>query len=288
MNSRNIIVIGAPRSGTNMLRDILTSFKGISTWPCDEINYIWRYGNASYPSDEIPPELATTAVKKYIRKKFLDIQKKYNSQIVVEKTCASSLRIPFINVIFPDAKYIFIYRDGIDVTGSAKDRWTADLNLSYLLKKIQFVPIRDMPYYGLRYIWARIYRFFSKENRLAFWGPAFDNMQTILNKFSLDEACALQWQHCVEKANKELSVLPHERVCRVKYESFVRDPKNELLRILNFVGFDTCEQQLEQAILNVSEKSIGKGHRLLEKKEVQNLQNLIGDTLSSLGYLPES
>ena len=249
---------------------------------------IWRYGNASYPSDEIPPELATSAVNKYIRKKFSDIQKKYNSQIVVEKTCASSLRVPFINAIFPDAKYIFIYRDGIDVTGSAKDRWTADLNLAYLLKKIQFVPIRDLPYYGLRYIWARIYRFFSKENRLAFWGPALENMQTILNNFSLEEVCALQWQHCVEKANKDLSVLPHERVCRVKYESFVRDPKNELLRILNFVDFNTCEQQLEQAILNVSEKSIGKGHSLLEKKEVQNLQNLIGDTLNSFGYLPEN
>ena len=38
-----VIIIGAPRSGTNMLRDILTNFEGIETWPCDEINYIWTW-----------------------------------------------------------------------------------------------------------------------------------------------------------------------------------------------------------------------------------------------------
>ena len=52
-NIQKVIIIGAPRSGTNILRDVLTSFDGICTWPCDEINYIWRHGNAKYPSDEL-------------------------------------------------------------------------------------------------------------------------------------------------------------------------------------------------------------------------------------------
>jgi len=39
MSNTDIIIVGAPRSGTNMLRDVLTSFDGVCTWPCDEINY---------------------------------------------------------------------------------------------------------------------------------------------------------------------------------------------------------------------------------------------------------
>ena len=40
-----LIIIGAGRSGTNALRDALTTFSKISSWPCDEINPIWRHGN---------------------------------------------------------------------------------------------------------------------------------------------------------------------------------------------------------------------------------------------------
>ena len=43
------MIIGAARSGTNMLRDVLTSLDGVDTWPCDEINYIWRHGNIRWP-----------------------------------------------------------------------------------------------------------------------------------------------------------------------------------------------------------------------------------------------
>ena len=81
-----VIIVGAPRSGTNMLRDILTSFDNIATWPCDEINYIWRHGNMFYPSDEIPAQNATDQVKKYILGSFDSIHKKYNADILIEKT----------------------------------------------------------------------------------------------------------------------------------------------------------------------------------------------------------
>jgi len=58
-NLKPIIIIGAARSGTNILRDTLTQLPSITTWSCDEINYIWRHGNINYPSDEFPVELAT-------------------------------------------------------------------------------------------------------------------------------------------------------------------------------------------------------------------------------------
>lgn len=60
INLTPIILIGAPRSGTNIFRDTIASLPSVTTWPCDEINYIWRHGNINYPSDEFPVELATS------------------------------------------------------------------------------------------------------------------------------------------------------------------------------------------------------------------------------------
>lgn len=280
-----VIIVGAPRSGTNMLRDVLTSFNGVATWPCDEINYIWRHGNVRYPSDEIPVERATPAVKKYIIQRFKNVCEKYSADIVVEKTCANTLRVPFVDAVVPNAKYIFIYRDGIDATGSAKQRWTARLDIPYILEKVRFVPKVDLPYYGLRYFWARMYRLISREKRLAFWGPALDNMQNILQKHTLNEVCALQWQRCVDNAEKAFSEMPADKVVRVRYEDFVHQPVRELARILEFMGKEVEPGKIAKAVEGVSSRSLGKGRKTLGEEEVANLEALVGETLKRYDYL---
>jgi len=285
MQNIDLVIIGAPRSGTNMLRDVLTSFEGIGTWPCDEINYIWRHGNVRYQSDEIPADRATPAAAAYIRARFEDIRRTQNVPIVVEKTCASCLRVPFINKVLPEARYVYIYRDGIDATGSAKLRWTAKLDIPYLMEKVRFVPLTDLPYYGLRYFWSRIYRVFSREKRLAFWGPKLDNMDEILENHTLNEVCALQWQRCVEKADSDLAEIDPERVIRVRYEDFVSDPAPELERIFDFLGYNASSDMIQAAVAGVSNGSLGKGRKALGVEEVARLEALTGDTLKRYGYL---
>ena len=97
---KELIIIGAARSGTNMLRDLLSSTGAISTWPCDEINYIWRYNHASHPNDVFSPEMAGEKEKKYIENQFRKISRKYKTDWVLEKTCANTLRVPFVNAVF--------------------------------------------------------------------------------------------------------------------------------------------------------------------------------------------
>jgi len=279
-----LIIIGAPRSGTNMLRNVLTSFDGISTWPCDEINYIWRYGNASYPSDELPISKVTPKIKDYIRKKFSNIFKQYDAKVIVEKTCANSLRIGFVNKIFPEAKYIYIYRDGIDVVGSAKKRWTADIDFSYLFQKVKYVPKTELPYYALVYFFSRVSRFFSNENRLSFWGPKLKNMDKFLNKYTLPEVCALQWKACVEKAEKSFNKMPKDKVMRIRYEDFVSSPFKEVSRILSFMGKSLDNQEINSAIEDVSKSNIGKGRKVLSEGQIKKIQLLIGKELKYYGY----
>jgi hypothetical protein len=146
------------------------------------------------------------------------------------------------------------------------------------------VPLVDLPYYGARYLWSRIYRLFSREKRLAFWGPTLDGMQEILARHSLNEVCALQWQYCVENAEKAFAVMPPEQVIRICYEDFVRRPEDELARLLDFVDVKPVPGQIASAVSKVSSRSIGKGRALLGDEEVAQLENLIGETLDRYGY----
>lgn len=284
MDYQPLVIIGAPRSGTNMLRDVLTKLDGVATWPCDEINYIWRHGNIRYPSDEIPPENATEPVKRYIRSRFGLIARRNTAHTVVEKTCANSLRVPFVDAVVPDAQYIFIRRDGLDSVGSAMKRWTAALDIPYLARKARFVPLSDLPYYGSRYLWNRIYRLFSREDRLAFWGPQLADMESLLQQHSLDEVCALQWKNCVEKAADAFDDMPPNRWLEIKYEDFVTDPSSEMERIVSFAKLDVDCTSVRAAVSGVRSTSMGKGRTSLDAETTQRLVDLVGQTLSRYGY----
>lgn len=279
-----VIIIGAPRSGTNMLRDLLTSLPGVGTWPCDEINYIWRHGNVRFPSDVFTPEMATPNVKNYIQGHFDRYAQRHDLDILIEKTCANSLRVGFVDEVVPGAKYIFIVRDGLDAVGSALIRWKAELDIPYLVKKMRYVPPTDLPYYALRYFGHRIYRTFSGEKRLASWGPVLSDMKHVFQNHSLDEACALQWAACVEYAERDLNQIPQEHVIRVNYEAFVSHPVEEIGRVANFLGREVPAALAEKLSSQVSSSSIGKGRIQLGPSGVERLAPLIKNTLSRYGY----
>lgn len=280
-----ILIIGAPRAGTNMLRNVLTSLPGVATWPCDEINYIWRHGNVRYPSDEFAPEMATPRVKRYIRRQFDWVSRYFKAHTVVEKTCANSLRVEFVEKIVPEARYIFIQRDGLDTVGSAMGRWKAKLDIPYLARKARFVPAIDFPYYASRYFWNRVHRLLSRDKRLAFWGPKLDGMDELLAKHSLEEVCVLQWKRCVDATAKSFSQMPNDRWIKVGYEDFVCKPREELYRLVGFLGLEVDDELRRQAVAGVSPCSIGKGRKALGEKTVQRLMPLIQDTMSSFGYV---
>ena len=174
---QSVIIVGAGRSGTNMLRDLMVQLDPLVTWPCDEINYIWRHGNRAFPTDEFTREMADPSTAKFIRNKFRALSTRNPGKIVVEKTCANSLRCGFVHQIFPQARFVHIIRDGRDVAASAALRWNAKLDIGYILKKARFVPWSDLPYYASRYLGARLYKLTSGKSRLSTWGPKFTGME---------------------------------------------------------------------------------------------------------------
>ncbi|MEZ6098370.1 MAG: sulfotransferase [Pirellulaceae bacterium] len=279
-----VVIIGAARSGTNMLRDTLTQLPGVATWPCDEINYIWRHGNAGYPLDEFPAEKASPKIKRYIRGYFDRLARRCNAHWVVEKTCANSLRVPFVDAVLPDAKYIFLVRDGRDVVASAIQRWTASLEPGYILRKAWYVPWSDVPRYAVRYFGHRVYRVFSAENRLASWGPRFRGMTEWQRSRSLPELCAEQWRRSVRLASDALHGIAQDRVVRLQYEEFVADPQTALQHVVTFLEVPCTHQQLGELTSGIRPSSVGNWCRQLEPNVVRNVTAIMARELQEFGY----
>jgi hypothetical protein len=279
-----IVIIGAGRSGTNMLRDLLTQLDGFGTWPCDEINYIWRHGNLTHPNDEFTAEQARPEVKRFIQHKFQLLARQYQLQHVVEKTCANSLRVRFVNEIVPDARYLFIVRDGRDVVASALKRWSAPLDPTYIAAKARYVPPTDIPYYGARYLGNRIYQVFSKEKRLAFWGPRFAGMEGLLRTESLPVVCAHQWRRCVERAAEDFQAIAPSRVFSLQYEQLVSEPVKTLEAVLDFLQVEVKASTLAELTRTIVPNSVGKWRSDLTDEVVNEIEPIIQPLQVEYGY----
>ena len=284
-----VIIIGAGRSGTNMLRDVLTHINGIRTWPCDEINYIWRYGNRSFETDEFSTEMATPSVCRYIRKQFQlmasnpreSVDEKSNC-ILLEKTCANSLRVEFVNAVIPEARYIYLVRDGRDVVASAMKRWKAPLDIPYLAAKAKYVPKADIPYYASKYFFNRVQKVYNPEARLGIWGPKFEGWRDTVSTSDLATVCAAQWARCVQRSNQGFTSIAENRVHKLRYEDFVQNPVEHLRAITNFLEIDVSEQLISEACGSVSTASVGKAGRVSKVSDTDF--DIMAPMLEALGY----
>ncbi|MEM6965718.1 MAG: sulfotransferase [Bacteroidota bacterium] len=284
MDYQPVIIIGAARSGTNMLRDIITQIPDFGTWDCDEINPIWRHGNINHPHDEFYAHMATPKIARFIRGEFLKIAQSEKVSNVVEKSCANSLRVEFIDKILPNAKYVFIFRDGRDTVASAAIRWNAKFELGYTLKKLRYVPLVDIPFYAYRFGMNRIKQFFLGEKQLGFWGVQIKNIQQALQQYSLLEVCGLQWRDCVEKSTKDFQTISSDRILKIQYETFVTKPIDEMNRLLAFLNIDANEVNVSDLTKRVSSKSIGKYKKQLTPEDQRKITTLLAPTLTNLGY----
>lgn len=286
--SQEVIIVGAPRSGTNMLRDVLVSLPGFATWPCDEINLIWRHGNRTHPDDELSADQATPEVARFVRRQFDHLRSKSDSPVVVEKTCATSLRVDFTRKIFPEAKYLFITRDGVDAAASAAQRWHAPFDLGYTAAKARFVPPADVAYYGAKFVANHVRRRVARSHRSSedlatWWGPKPRDYRSLMAHRPLDEVCMLQWQRCVERATEGFADADADGVFHISYEAFVQAPTAQLQAILSFLGRDPSG--VESAVATVARTSIGKGREELGGDAVRRLERIGDPMLRRYGYV---
>ena len=267
-----------------MLRDVLCGLDGLETWPCDEINPIWRHKNRDRGTDALMPSDATDEVIAYIRKAFEQQQRRVGSQVLVEKTCANTLRVPFVHAVFPHARFLCIVRDGREAALSAAERWTAPMDLTYTLRKLRYAPRSDVPALAMGWLRNRIRRIRDPRGALRTWGPVFEGLDEALVSRRLREVCGLQWSSCVTAAEAGLSGIDAAQVLKLRYEEFVLSPVESLHEILGWIGVEASDARVRTAVSTVSPAFGGRWPAEVPRGERHAFLESLRPGLTMLGY----
>ena len=281
MTPRHVIVLGAARSGTKMMRDALAEATGAGKVPYD-VGFVWRRGNEAHPDDAISPASVDEHSLRFIHR-FIDGYADGSPISVIEKTVGNTMRIPVVAKAFPDAVYIHLIRDGVDVIESTRRQWTAPTRLGYILAKTRHFPLRMIPDHGLRYLLSLARRSVSKDGRVASWGPRYPGIDEDLRSQSLLVVCARQWGRAVTASSSELARLGLVSI-DVRYERLVQDPVAELRRIAEFAGLEIIEDAMGEFAAGIKLDRQGIGRANLTAEELAVVDAEVGDLLSQLSY----
>lgn len=218
-----IILIGAARSGTKFLRDVLASGAGAAAVPYD-VNYVWRYGAEDARDDILDPAALTVKRSRFIRETLRSQAKAGVNDVLIEKTVANTLRVPFVEAVFPEARYVHLVRDGREVAESAMRQWQAPPDWSALMRKLREIPVRNLGYvawFGANFVKG----LFSGRKGGKVWGPRFPGIDAMAENEPLSRVCARQWMESYTRAAADLPRIPNagSRVFTIRYEDLIRD-----------------------------------------------------------------
>lgn len=280
-----IFIIGAPRSGTSILGRILENHPNLVH--VREPRLIWKFGNDG-KSDLLSAVDTSPRIKAHIRKKFDEFIIR-DGQRLLEKTPSNSLRVSFINEVFPDAKFVHIIRNGYDSAASIRSFWekkTTDINYTrlesgenILIQRLKEMHWTQAPYYAKEFIG----RFAGKMGikTTVFWGPRLPEMKRLHRELDLIELCALQWKTCVEKACEEGRKLPADKYKEVRLEGLNWEAIDSIMSFLDLSPSQEVETYFSEKF---DPKIIQKPKIIRNETEHESITKVIAPTMEWLGY----
>jgi hypothetical protein len=266
---RPIFIIGAPRSGTALLFNVLRTSSRLVHWP-GEAHEVWEadyhpalrgWESNALGADDVTPEAAAR-----IRRSFLLLTG--TRRRMIGKTPRNSLRVPFVDALFPDAQFVFLRRDGRDNVNSLINAWRTPRYKTYELPEPHSIPGVD----------PRWWKFVLYPGwRADSGGP-------------LEVVCAKQWKLSNDYALEASKDIPARRWVEVAYEDFTDRPVEETGRVMELLGLPYEPQVRDRAaaarrtpINIVTPPERGKWRRE-NPREIANVLRLIAPTNEALGY----
>lgn len=278
-----IILFGAPRSGTQMYRDMICSHPQVATWPYNEMTYMWRYGNRDHPTDELPTELLTRKTADYIRGSFIKLSEKTGSPMVLDKTCHNCLRPEFVQAVFPEATYIYLVRHGMDVVPSTVKRSeTPPPYREYA--RVLSIPPGDVFHYVKRAVWNHGGLFRPGNSSVRVWGPKFEGMNELAETRTMPEVYAHQWLRHMELTDNFLNSPDFDApLLRVRYEEITKDPSHAFEQVYDHLGLHTPPEVVAEWIDKVNYRAPGSGGASLGEHE-EAVRRIIAEKNAEHGY----
>jgi hypothetical protein len=218
---RPIFIVAAPRSGSTLLFETLAASDQIATvggeahWLVEGIAEL-RPGAPGVDSNRLEAEHCTLGVSELIVDQILAQLKDNRGRPLpfdtplrfLEKTPKNALRVPFFDRIFPDALFIFLWRDPHENLSSIMQAWRSG---------------NWKTYNGL-------------EGFDGPWSLLLPPGWPKLRGKSLQEIAAFQWESTNRILLDDLDALPRERWSVVKYSDLISDPAAAIRRLCEFTG----------------------------------------------------
>jgi hypothetical protein len=218
---RPVFIVAAPRSGSSLLFETLA--QSASVWTVGGESHAEFEGipelhpvNRGWTSNRLAAADATPAVGHQLHTAFLRrlkdragrrLPEDGSAFRLLEKTPKNALRIPFLARLFPDARFIYLYRDPRSNISSIIEAWRSG----------RFVTYPQLP---------------------GWTGPAWSlalipGWRELIGA-QLEDIAAAQWRTINETMLADLGQLPKEHWCAIGYEEFIGNPDAAARRLARF------------------------------------------------------
>ncbi|MFC3096132.1 sulfotransferase [Alteromonas sediminis] len=233
-----VIILSAPRSGSNLLFEQMQKLKGL--WSIGGESHIvyaslphLRFENTHCDSGSLDASHADPKTANLFRASLLYLAR--NSQgepfvslpperrpehiKLIEKTPRNAIAVPFIRRVFPDAKFIFLYREAKQNIASIAEAWERGKRTG------QFVTYRNLPD-------------FDRDS----WCFLLPRRWRTMKGQSIIDIAAFQWLAANQSIVENLSDIPSENLTSVSYQQLTSNPSHTLSRLANFCDIDLPSQ----------------------------------------------
>jgi hypothetical protein len=218
---RPVFIVAAPRSGSTLLFETLACSPQLATlggeahWLVEGIEPL-RPGAPGVDSNRLTAAHATDAIGQALvhaaGERLVDAGgaavRDGAAARLLEKTPKNALRIPFFDRIFPDARFVFLWRDPRENLASIMEGWRGDRWITY--------PRLD----GWEGPWSFLLP------------PGWRE----LRGRPLEEIAAHQWDSANRIALDDLAALDPQRWCALDYAALIAQPEAAIRRICAFAG----------------------------------------------------
>lgn len=231
---RPIFIVSAPRAGSTLLFETLSQFShlwGLGTESHDIIEAIPELHPAArnYRSNRLTAENASLNIGSKLREGFSrQLRDRAKSAYLnlppaqrpakirfLEKTPRNALRVSFLKAIFPDALFIFLYREPKGNISSIMEGWRSRRFIAY--PSLLNWPYRD-------------------------WCFLLIPQWQSLKESSLAEIAAHQWKAANTCILEDLQAIPSADWCSLHYRDLIGDPKKTITKIGKFAGLSWDEK----------------------------------------------
>ncbi len=220
---RPVFVVSSPRSGSSLLFETLARAPSVVTIGGEShllIESIAPLHPAAHEwdSNRLLAPAATPAVVEQLASAFVaELRDRDGTPVsagpvrMLEKTPKNSLRVPFLAAAFPDAQFVYLYRDPRETVSSMLDAWRSGRFVTYPgLPGWKGDPWSLLLVPGWRELAGR----------------------------PLAEVVTRQWATATSTLLDDLEELDPDRWCVASYDRLVADPQAEIERLCSFCGLD--------------------------------------------------